>query len=177
VAVRKVRSTAISRHSAARVHVGHRASFASLQILRWPVRCSPIGMPRFPLPYEVEIDSNVLVAGNRPPIPFGPPPEFGGDAHAWSPEHLFVSAIAACYEATFHALARKQGLAIGHYVARANGSLEKTGFTKVELRVTLDVPVGKGADAQTLLEDAKKHCFVANSLKCPVTLTAQIRER
>lgn len=134
-------------------------------------------MAAFPIPYAVEIDSKILVAGKRPPIPFGPPPEFGGDDHEWSPEHLFVSAIAACYEATFLALARRAGLAIGHYVCHANAALERDGFTKIELAVELNVPKGSTAAAQKLLDDAKKHCFVANSVKCPVVVVSEIRER
>lgn len=133
-------------------------------------------MSRFPLEYAVEVDAAVLLAGARPPIAFGPPPEFGGDAHVWSPEHLLVSATAACFLETFHAMAKKAGLAYGHPTCRAKGTLERTGFTSMELFVDVAVADVDAERAQKLLVDAKSRCFVANTLKCPVELRTEIKK-
>ena len=130
----------------------------------------------FPVTYEVGVDANVLLAGARPPLAFGAPPEFGGDAHLWSPEHLLVSATASCFLETFHAMAKKAGLAYGHPKCRATGTLERTGFTSIELFIELAVAEPDVERAQKLLVDAKARCFVANTLKCPVELRVEIKE-
>ena len=130
----------------------------------------------FPLTYEVGVDAGVLLAGARPPLAFGPPAEFGGDAHVWSPEHLLVSATASCFLETFHAMARKAGLAYGHPTCRAKGVLERGGFSSIELFVELSVADADAERAQKLLVDAKGRCFVANTLKCPVELRVELRE-
>ena len=130
----------------------------------------------FPLAYQVDVDTGVLLAGPRPPLAFGPPPEFGGDVRVWSPEHLLVSATAACYLETFHAMARKADLAYGHPTCRAKGTLEREGFTSIELFVELSVAEADGARAQKLLLDAKSRCFVANTLKCPVELRVEMKK-
>jgi organic hydroperoxide reductase OsmC/OhrA len=130
----------------------------------------------FPLVYEVTVDSGVLLAGPRPPLAFGPPPEFGGDAHVWTPEHLLVSATASCFLETFHAIAKRAGLAYGHPTCRASGTLERGGFSSVELFVEVAVAEGDVDRAQKLLVDAKSRCFVANTLKCPVELRVEIKK-
>ena len=130
----------------------------------------------FPFTYEVGVDAGVLLAGTRPPLPFGPPPELGGDAHAWTPEHLLVSATVACYLETFHAMARKASLAYGHPTCRAKGTLERSGFTSIELFVEMAVADADAERAQKLLADAKSRCFVANTLKCPVELRIEIKK-
>jgi organic hydroperoxide reductase OsmC/OhrA len=130
----------------------------------------------FPLVYEVTVDSGVLLAGPRPPLAFGPPPEFGGDAHVWTPEHLLVSATASCFLETFHAIAKRAGLAYGHPTCRASRTLERGGFSSVELFVEVAVAEGDVDRAQKLLVDAKSRCFVANTLKCPVELRVEIKK-
>jgi organic hydroperoxide reductase OsmC/OhrA len=130
----------------------------------------------FPLTYEVAIDAGVLLAGSRSPIAFGPPPELGGDGHVWSPEHLLVAAVSSCYLETFHAMARKSGLAYGHPTCRASGTLAREGFTSVELYITISVAEALVDRAQKLLADAKSRCFVANTLKCPVELRIEIKK-
>lgn len=130
----------------------------------------------FPLGFEIDADAGVLLSGARPPIAFGPPPEFGGDAHLWTPEHLLISAAAACYLETFHAMARKARLPYGHPKCRAKGLLEREGFTSIELFVELTVAAADVPRAQKLLVDAKARCFVANSLKCPVELRVELKE-
>ena len=87
-----------------------------------------------------------------------------------------MSATAACYLETFHAMARKAGLAYGHPTCRAKGTLERDGFTSVELFVELTVAEADVARAQKLLEDAKSRCFVANTLKCPVELRIELEK-
>jgi len=128
----------------------------------------------FPRTYEVTIESGALLAGPRPPLPFDAPPEFGGDPHAWTPEHLLVAATASCFAATFASMTKRAHISVASYKCTARATLERTGFAAIELAVELTVLAPEIAVAQELLVDAKKQCFVANSLRCPVDVTSKI---
>ena len=137
----------------------------------------------FPHHYEVglrgEGDGGVLVAEARPPIRGGAPASFDGSDAWWSPEHLLLSSLNLCLFTTLGALAAKAKLAVSDYASRAEGVLDKTAaglaFTSITLRVELTVPAGETERAGRLLETAKKHCIVSNSLRPPVTLAASVR--
>ena len=134
-----------------------------------------------PLPHEYEVFLErsgpapaVITAGPRPAVSVGPPPEFGGDARQWSPEHLLLSALNACLMATFDAVSHAQGLRIDSYSSTASARLEKTaagaGFTTFSLLVHIDTAAGDEERVRAALLRAKDRCFVANALKAPVGL-------
>jgi len=136
-----------------------------------------------PLPHRYEVSLSAeggslgsLSAGARPVLSGGPPPEFGGDGLRWSPEHLLLGSAALCLMTTFAAIAAKSKLEYAGYDCRAEGVLDKTPeglrFTRVVLFVTV-----RGASAEKairLLELAKKHCIVSNSLRLPVEVESVV---
>ena len=129
----------------------------------------------FPHRYEVNLTSEggplgKLSAGQRPSLSGGPPPEFGGDDQRWSPEHLLLASANLCLMTTFAAIAAKSKLDYSAYDSRAEGILDKTPeglrFTRITLTVT--VRSGDAERAARLLDMAKKHCIISNSLRVPV---------
>lgn len=141
-------------------------------------------MPRLPIEYELDVTEGAdtpleVRAGRRAPLLAGPPPEFGGKDAWWSPEHLFVSSAATCFAATLFALLKQANLHVSGFHCRARGRLGSAAsglaFTSVELVVemrTLGDDVGRVRDT---IDAAKTRCFVANSLRCPVTVAAEVR--
>ena len=117
-----------------------------------------------------------LSSGSRPVLTGGPPPEFDGEPGWWSPEHLLLSAANLCLMTTFFALARRAGLEPAAYRSRAEGTLDKTPeglvFTRILLRVS--IRSARAEEARRILDAAKKHCIVSNSLRRPVELDATI---
>jgi organic hydroperoxide reductase OsmC/OhrA len=108
-----------------------------------------------------------------------PPPEFDGPPGNWSPESLFVAAIADCFVLSFRAVARASKLEWLEIDCGAEGTLDKTPegtmFTAIELRVKLRVPAGSDAARATrLLEKAEQVCLVSNSIKPKVHLVAEV---
>jgi organic hydroperoxide reductase OsmC/OhrA len=141
-------------------------------------------MPRFPITYDVDLErppssAMELHAGRRPVLAVGPPPEFGGTEAWWSPEHLLVSAAAACFTATLIAGAERARVGFEKVQLHAKGTLDKTAagvaFTSIQLALELEL---SGAEdivrAENLVDEAKKHCFVANSLRCPVDVSVRM---
>jgi organic hydroperoxide reductase OsmC/OhrA len=139
-----------------------------------------------PLPhrYQVHLEQHghdsVLSSGSRPALVGGPPPEFGGQPDWWSPEHLLVSSVALCFTATFRSLASRTDLSPRLYSVDAEGRLDTTAqglrFVSFTLQVALEVAPGQSDLAQGLLDRAKRHCLVANSLNAPVEVVSSVRE-
>jgi organic hydroperoxide reductase OsmC/OhrA len=139
-------------------------------------------MAPFPHHYEVRLDARpigaVLQAPPRPRIVGGAPAEFAGRDDWWSPEHLFLASLNLCLRATFEALARLKQLEVIDYTSAARAVLDRTqggpAFTWLAIAVDLTVPPAEAERARTLLEKAKEHCIVANTLKVPVQLEVAV---
>jgi organic hydroperoxide reductase OsmC/OhrA len=75
---------------------------------------------------------------------------------------------------TFQAFAARAGLPVEGYESRVDGVLDKThaglAFTSIGITVDLRVAEGERVRAEQLLQSAKRHCIVANSLKTAVEL-------
>ena len=115
-----------------------------------------------------------------PELAFASPPEFGGPAHVWSPEHLFVASVASCLMTTFRAIAARSGIevldysdeAIGH-LARGDGGLYS--IESITLRPTIVISDDSKLDrAQRLIEKAEKACLISRSISSKVELEAKI---
>ena len=121
-----------------------------------------------------------VAAPQRPTIPMGAPPEFGGTDDVWSPEHLCVAAVNACVMLTFVAIAANSKVPFRKYSAAATGTLEKVeGSGQVITRVVVRPRITIGPDVdrakvERLLKLAEKNCFISNSLKATVMLEPQI---
>lgn len=136
----------------------------------------------FPHRYEVILTGDgdslgTLNAGPRPALAGGPPPEFDGDDQRWSPEHLLLASASLCLMTTFASIAAKSKLEVSGYESRAEGLLDKTPeglrFTRILLKVTIRaVDADK---ASRLLDLAKKHCIVSNSLARPVEVEGSVK--
>ena len=117
-----------------------------------------------------------LGAGPRPSLAGGPPPEFGGTDQVWSPEHLLLASASLCLMTTYAAIAAKSKLEYAGYESRAEGTLDKTPeglrFTRIALKVT--VRCADTEKASRLLDMAKKHCIVSNSLRQPVEVEGSV---
>ncbi len=117
-----------------------------------------------------------------PPLLVGSPPELGGMAGTWSPEHLLLASLSSCYYTTLSALATHAGIAVRSLSCRATGTVEKTAaagngekmlaFTKIHLAVDVDVDPVAFAAVHGLLQKAESQCLVSQSLRIPVAVDA-----
>lgn len=120
-----------------------------------------------------------LVHDGAPALESSAPAEFGGPGDAWSPEGLLVGAVADCFILTFRAVARMAKLEWSDLQVHVEGTLDRiddvTAFTAFELHATLAVDAGVNeAVALETLERAERRCLIANSLKAPVHLRAEL---
>ncbi len=103
-------------------------------------------------------------------------PEFLGKKELANPEELYVAACSSCHMLTFLAIAAKSRLTVNSYEDHPVATLEKDDkgvmrITKVNLRPKVifaeTVPAEK---VKELHAKAHKHCFVANSVNCEMTI-------
>jgi organic hydroperoxide reductase OsmC/OhrA len=117
-----------------------------------------------------------------PPLPgitTAPPPEFDGPGGLWSPETLLCASIADCFVLTFRSVSRAARFEWLRLECRVEGTLERiehiSQFTRYTTYCTLTVPQGAdAAKARDLLERAERGCLIANSLRGPRSVSAQV---
>ena len=122
-----------------------------------------------------------LSADSLPTLCIDAPPEFKGTERAWTPEHLFVSAISSCFMTTFIAIAENSKLDFATFKINAKGTLEKVEgeglmITEIVLRPMLAIKDASAfARAGRILEKAEQHCLISNSAKTRIRLEPEIR--
>jgi len=141
--------------------------------------------------YEVELVNTGPKAGvldatadGLPSIDVAAPPEFGGPAGVWSPEHLFVAALAACLMTTFRAIADASGLDVLEYKDESSGHLQRGddrrySFDVVTLRPRVLInDESKIERTLRLLHKAEEACLVSRSVLSQIVLepTVEVRE-
>ena len=112
----------------------------------------------------------------RSAISAGPPPEFDGDATAWSAEQLLLSSIGMSVLTTFEALAARARVYLLAWEAHVSGIVDKreTGLSFTKFTVEIDMEVSDSERAHAVLEETKQHCLIANALRAPVEIEATI---
>jgi organic hydroperoxide reductase OsmC/OhrA len=143
-------------------------------------------MKPYPHVYTVSAEASAtgMVSVTSPGLPrldTAPPPEFDGPEGHWSPETLFVAAIADCFILTFRGVSCAARFDWISLQADVDGTLERdsgvTQFVRYITRAVLTVqPNTDHSKARELLERAEKVCLVANSLRGVRALEIQVRE-
>ena len=135
--------------------------------------------------YETEIEWTKEKEGqiggpSLPAVPVGAPPEFKGREGTWSPEHLFVASLNACFMLTFLAIAENSKLPLVSFSSTAKGRLEKvpgSNYQITEIVVKPRVVIASVSDlgrVPRILEKAKENCFVSNSIKSVIKIEPEV---
>ena len=131
----------------------------------------------FQFPLTVEWLGGRRVAAKvegKQPVEIAPPPVFRGtDPSAWSPEDFLVAADAACLAVTITGLAERDRLTYSNLKVDATGTCGQRddghfGFTRLELRFTVETDPVDASRARALAEKAEATCLISASLRLPV---------
>ena len=114
-----------------------------------------------------------------PDVRSAPPLAFDGPGDAWSPEHLLLAAVEACFLFTLRGVARASRVEFTAIEISAAGTVDRRDgavrFTEIVLRPRLTVRPGADRDrVMRVLEKSEKACLVSASLATPVRLEAEI---
>ena len=112
-------------------------------------------------------------------INFAAPPEFGGEPGLWTPEHLLLAAVSACFVSTLRAVAEASKLEIDGLEVPVDGMIEKVegGFKFTRIVICPSVTIAREEDRERtgrLLEKAERICLVSRSLNCAMVLEPKI---
>jgi organic hydroperoxide reductase OsmC/OhrA len=141
-------------------------------------------MKPFPHRYDTQLTGKpaghaTVSSPGLPPLETAPPVEFGGPGDAWSPEHLFLAAIQACYLFTFRAVARASNVAYAALDVGASGVVDRkertTAFTEVVL--TARLTVARDSDPEPALRALRKAadaCLVSASISTPIRIEPEV---
>jgi organic hydroperoxide reductase OsmC/OhrA len=141
-----------------------------------------------PLPHDYTVHLTggssghaVLSSAGIPDLRTAPPADFDGPGDAWSPEHLLLAAVQACFLFTLRSIARASRVEFVSLELDAAGTVNRqdgvTRFTDIVLRPRLVVAPGADRErALRVLEKSEKHCLVSASLSTPIRLEPEITE-
>jgi len=143
-------------------------------------------MKALPHHYEVHLAGGPsgyadLSASGIPVLRASPPVEYDGPGDAWSPEHLLLASVQACFLFTLRAMARISKVEFTSLQLDAVGTVDRhdgvTRFSEIVLRPTLTVAPGTDRErALRVLERTEKTCLVSASLSTPVRLEPVVTE-
>jgi organic hydroperoxide reductase OsmC/OhrA/SAM-dependent methyltransferase len=122
--------------------------------------------------------------GQCPPAPpvlaLSADPAYRGDPARLNPEQLVVLAAASCQLLSFLAEAARAGVDVVAYDDEASGEMQENDhpqrITAIALRprITVLAPA-KVVKVRELVEDAHRLCYIANSLRTPISLEPVVR--
>jgi len=142
-----------------------------------------------PLPHRYDVRSSGSATGYAmasnglaPVLRMAPPVEYDGPGDAWTPEHLLLAAVQACFLFTLRAVARASRIELLHVDVSASGTVDRpdgvTRFTDIVLCPTLTLAAGTDRERiNRLLEKAERSCLVSASLSTPVRVRAAVVEQ
>jgi peroxiredoxin-like protein len=143
-------------------------------------------MKPFPHHYDVHLDGGPsgygeLSTGGVSALRTAPPAEYDGPGDAWSPEHLLLASVQACFLFTLRAIARVSNVAFTRLELGATGTVDRkdgvTRFTEIVLRPRVTMPAGTNrARVLQILEKSEKACLVSASLATPLRLEPEVIE-
>lgn len=141
-----------------------------------------------PLPHHYDVHLNggpsgyaELSTAGVPALRTAPPADYDGPGDAWSPEHLLLASVQACFLFTLRAIARMSRFEFTSLNLGATGTVDRkngvTHFTEIVLRPRLAVPAGTNRErALQILEKSEKTCLVSASLSTRIRLEPEVRE-
>jgi organic hydroperoxide reductase OsmC/OhrA len=108
-------------------------------------------------------------------VPSGGPEE----AKFHSPEDLFVASATMCYMNGFVEFTRKMRIEFKSFECDAVGTLDKVGRSFEVTKIVTKTKVAIGSEdirkkIDRALELAAKYCYIANSMKCPVSHDTEV---
>lgn len=118
-------------------------------------------------------------ADELPKLDVASPPEFGGPAGVWSPEHLFVAAVSSCLMTTFRTIASLSKVEVVDYRDEAVGHLIREDsyyrIASVTLRPHIVIADPEQLErAGRLIEKAELACLVSRSVNAEIHLEPTI---
>ena len=126
--------------------------------------------------YTAYSRSHTLSADGKTPLACSSAPAFRGDGALYNPEDMLLYSVASCHMLWFLHCCADAGVVVTAYTDHPQGTLviDADGigrFTDIKLHPVVTLQNPEQAEQLAALHDkAHRHCFIANSLNCPVSI-------
>jgi organic hydroperoxide reductase OsmC/OhrA len=132
-----------------------------------------VGLAEAPARYATITTSGV------PGLRAAPPPAYDGPGDAWTPEHLLLAAVEACFLFTFRAVARQMHVEYTACALSCEGVVDRQDgvvrFTEIVVRPHLTLPASADFDrVKRALAKTERACLVSASLSTPIRVEPQL---
>jgi organic hydroperoxide reductase OsmC/OhrA len=139
-----------------------------------------------PLPHHYDVNLTGGPSGYAelstvgvPCLRTAPPVDYDGPGDAWSPEHLLLASVQACFLFTLRAVARVSRVKFVALELSATGTVDRkdgvTRFAEIVLRPKLTVVAGTNHErVLQILEKSEKNCLVSASLFTHIRLEPEV---
>ena len=123
---------------------------------------------------------HTIAGSDKPPIHGSSDPSFRGDRSRYNPEELLVASLSSCHMLWYLHLCSVNRITVLEYTDNASGIMKENEdgsgeFSEVTLRPIVKVHADSDQPrALALHEDAHRFCFIARSVKFPVSISSQI---
>ena len=117
-------------------------------------------------------EARVAVRGHE--ITVDEPAGDGGKDQGPMPTELLLAALASCYTLALRWAAKRRDVQLGEIQVTATGTYEHLRFASIRLEVRADFPEGEAA---ALLSDARRVCYVSNTLAGDVGIEVALGDR
>ncbi len=123
---------------------------------------------------------HTIASANKPPIQGSSDPSFRGDRSRYNPEELLVASLSSCHMLWYLHLCSVNRITVLEYIDDASGIMKENEdgsgeFVEVTLRPMVKVHADNDqARASALHEEAHRLCFIARSVKFPVSIASRI---
>lgn len=117
---------------------------------------------------------------DKPPLTISADKTFKGDPSKYNPEDLLLTALSSCHMMSYLYVCGQHHIELITYQSEAIGVLElqadgSGAFTSIRLELSITVSKAEMiAQAKALHKAAGKLCFIANSLKVPISYKPQV---
>jgi peroxiredoxin-like protein len=116
-----------------------------------------------------------------PVLPVAAPADFDGPGDAWSPEHMLLASVQACFLLTMRAIAGLSQLTFTSLESSITGTVERKDgalrFTEIVIRPRLIVKAGTDRErAIKVMEKSERACLISASLATPIRLEPEVVE-
>lgn len=101
------------------------------------------------------------------------PPSAGGDDEGPTPTEIFLASLATCFTLAVAHVARKGDVELGELAVRVDADYSGLRFSHLRVEVATGLPRG---EAEDLVEQAQRYCFVSRTLLEPPVIEYEVRE-
>ena len=139
-----------------------------------------------PLPHHYRVDLSgtangyaAVEADGLPRMRVASPTQYGGPGDAWTPEHLLLASLDACFIFTLRAVAAASQATFDELELVSEGIVDRrdgrTRFTEIVLKPRLKIRADADASRfAQIVKKAERACLIAASLETPIRVEPEI---